>query len=325
MFVSLAGCMARQFCQFPVANARPIADKSPSDAATFCPNSEVERPRAKGRHMTRSSVSDSANASAPQMSPATTPRLFVTDDLQATVQLDVDGARAHYLRNVLRLGPDAVLRLFNGRDGEWSARIVRSSKGRVVLVAEAQLRPQAAEPDLWLVFAPIKRGAIDTVAEKATELGAALLQPVVTQRTVVDRVNAERLQSIAVEAAEQSERLTVPAVRTSVSLEKLLREWLPRRRLLLCAEAGGARPVADVLGEYARDTSARAEPWAIMIGPEGGFARSELDALRKLPFVIPVGLGPRILRADTAALAALACWQAILGDGQQRPPHRSSA
>ncbi len=261
----------------------------------------------------------------PQPSPATTPRLFVAHDLGAAVQIEVDGARAHYLRNVLRLEAGAMLRLFNGRDGEWSARILRSAKNQVVLAAEAQLRLQGPEPDLWLVFAPIKRSAIDLVAEKATELGVGVLQPVLTQHTMVDRVNAERLRSIAIEAAEQCERLTVPVVRMPVSLGKLLHEWPQDRRLLLCAEAGDARPMAEALAAGAEDAGARSAPWAIMIGPEGGFARTELDALGKLPFVIPVGLGPRILRADTAALAALACWQAILGDGQQRPPHRSSA
>ncbi len=261
----------------------------------------------------------------PPASPAATPRLFVAQDLGRGVQLEVDGGRAHYLRNVLRLEPGAVLRLFNGRDGEWSARILRSAKNQVVLTADASLRPQGAEPDLWLVFAPVKRSAIDLVAEKATELGVGALQPVLTQHTMVDRVNAERLQSIAIEAAEQCERLSVPEVRAPVSLGKLLSEWPQDRRLLLCAEAGDARPVAAALVASAEDASARSAPWAIMIGPEGGFARTELDALGKLPFVIPVGLGPRILRADTAALAALACWQAILGDGQRRPPHRSSA
>jgi 16S rRNA (uracil1498-N3)-methyltransferase len=255
-------------------------------------------------------------------SPPATPRLFVVHNLGSAVQIEVEGGRAHYLRNVLRLEAGAVLRLFNGRDGEWSARILRSAKNQVVLSAEAQLRPQAAEPDLWLVFAPIKRSAIDLVAEKATELGVGVLQPVLTQHTMVDRVNAERLRSIAIEAAEQCERLSVPEARMPVSLGKLLREWPQDRRLLLCAEAGHARPMAEALGAFA---TANATPWAILIGPEGGFARTELDALGKLPFVIPVGLGPRILRADTAALAALACWQAILGDGQQRPPHRSSA
>lgn len=276
--------------------------------------------------MTKCSGSKSADLPASRSpSPAATPRLFVARDLGSAVQLEVDGGRAHYLRNVLRLAPGAVLRLFNGREGEWSARILRSAKNQVVLIADDQLRPQSPEPDLWLVFAAIKRSAIDMVAEKATELGVAVLQPVVTQHTVVDRVNMERLQSIAIEAAEQCERLTVPQVMPPVSLGKLLSEWLPQRRLLLCAEVGDARPIAEALVAYAKDAIAMSTPWAIMIGPEGGFARSELDALGKLPFVIPVGLGPRILRADTAALAALACWQAILGDGQQRPPHRSFA
>jgi 16S rRNA (uracil1498-N3)-methyltransferase len=190
------------------------------------------------------------------------------------------------------------------------------------LAIEQQLRPQTSERDLWLVFAPVKRTRIDAIAEKATELGVCALIPVVTQRTAVDRVNVERLRAIAIEAAEQCERLSVPEVRPPVTLGKLLAEWPADRRLLLCAEAGAARPIAEALRAHADGIAA---PWAVMIGPEGGFARSELDALAKLPFVMPVGLGPRILRADTAALAALACWQAILGDGQQRPPHRSSA
>ena len=254
-------------------------------------------------------------------SAAAAPRLFVAQDLAPAAQFDLDDGRAHYLRNVLRLGPDAALRLFNGRDGDWSERILRSAKNRAGLIVEDMLRPQESAPDLWLVAAPIKRSASDRLAEKATELGVAVLQPVTTQHTAVDRVNAERLRAIAIEAAEQCERLTVPEIRPTVSLKKLLVAWPPQRRLLLCAEAGDARPIAEVLLDRAM---AAAAPWAVMIGPEGGFARSELDALTKLPFVIPVGLGPRILRADTAALAALACWQAILGDGRQRPPHRAS-
>ncbi len=259
--------------------------------------------------------------SSPSAGASTAPRLFVAQELAPAAQLDIEEGRAHYLRNVLRLGPDATLRLFNGRDGEWSARILRSAKNRAGLTVEDMLRPQESAPDLGLVAAPIKRSASDRLAEKATELGIAALQPVTTQHTAVDRVNAERLRAIAIEAAEQCERLTVPEIRPTVSLKKLLEAWPPQRRLLLCAEAGDARPIAEVLLEQSREAGV---PWAVMIGPEGGFARSELDALAKLPFVMPVGLGPRILRADTAALAALACWQAILGDGRQRPPHRVS-
>jgi 16S rRNA (uracil1498-N3)-methyltransferase len=248
-----------------------------------------------------------------------TPRLLVDADLRAGEGVRLADERVHYLRHVLRLESGAAVDLFNGRDGEWRSSLVAVAKAQATLLVEQQLRPQAADPDVWLVFAPIKRARIDGVVEKATELGVAALLPVVTQHTAVERVKTERLRAIAVEASEQCERLTVPAVREPVTLGKLLAAWPAGRRLLLCAEAGEARPIADALQSHVKDTV----PWAIMVGPEGGFARSELDALAKLPFVMPVGLGPRILRADTAALAALACWQAILGDGQQRPPHRS--
>jgi len=251
-----------------------------------------------------------------------TVRLFVETDLSAAREVRLVDERVHYLRDVLRLAPGASVDLFNGRDGEWRAPLVAIGKRQATLAVERQLRPQASGPDLWLAFAPIKRARIDGVAEKATELGVSALLPVVTQHTAVERVNVERLRAIAVEAAEQCERLSVPEVRAPVTLGKLLVEWPVQRRLLLCAEAGEARPIAEALGPHAKGPAA---PWAVMIGPEGGLARSELDALAKLPFVMPVGLGPRILRADTAALAALACWQAVLGDGQQRPPHRSSA
>jgi 16S rRNA (uracil1498-N3)-methyltransferase len=252
------------------------------------------------------------------------PRLFLTHELDGGVEIEVDTDRAHYLLNVLRLRAEDAVRLFNGHDGEWRARIAVTARRRATLRVESRLRQQAPESDLWLLLAPIKRTRIDIVAEKATELGVSVLQPVATERMAVERVNLARLQTIVTEAAEQCERLTVPEVRDPVSLGKLLAGWPPQRRLLLCAEAGGAQPIADTLLVYANEGESETR-WAVMIGPEGGFASSELDALGKLPFVIPVGLGPRILRADTAALAALACWQAILGDGQQRPPLRRSA
>jgi 16S rRNA (uracil1498-N3)-methyltransferase len=250
-----------------------------------------------------------------------TARLFVDAELGARGEVRLADDRAHYLHHVLRLESGVPVDLFNGRDGEWRSSLVSLAKRHATLAVERQLRPQADGPNLWLVFAPIKRARIDSVAEKATELGVAALLPVMTQHIAVDRVNIERLRAIAIEAAEQCERLSVPEVRVPVTLGKLLAEWPTERRLLLCAEAGEARPIAEALRSHVNDAAA---PWAVMIGPEGGFARSELDALVKLPFVMPVGLGPRILRADTAALAALACWQAVLGDGQQRPPHRSS-
>ena len=248
-------------------------------------------------------------------------RIHVGDALGEGAEIRLDEREAHHLRDVLRLEEGDGVAVFNGSDGEWDATIVGIGRRGAKLIVGERLREQSAGPDLWLVFAPLKRARIDALVEKATELGVSMLQPVETQHTAVERVNLDRLGTIATEAAEQCERLTVPRVQPPVPLEKLMADWLPQRLLLLCAEAGAARPIAEALLPH----RGPARPWAVMIGPEGGFARSELDALVKLPFVMPVGLGPRILRADTAALAALACWQAILGDGQQRPPHRTSA
>ena len=241
-------------------------------------------------------------------------RLFVPDALAAGAVVGLDHGQAHHLRSVLRLAPGARLALFNGRDGAWSARLEGLGKGWASLVVEALLQPQRPEPDLWLCFAPIKRARLDFLVEKASELGVARIVPVITQHTIVSRVNAERLRANAREAAEQCERLSVPEVAEPVTLAALLESWPAPRRLFLCAEAGPARPLAEAV------TAAPPGPAAFMTGPEGGFSPRELDALAKRPFVSPVGLGPRILRADTAALAALAAWQALAGDGKERPP-----
>jgi 16S rRNA (uracil1498-N3)-methyltransferase len=227
-------------------------------------------------------------------------------------------AQAHYLRHVMRRADGTELRLFNGRDGEWRATLaLHGKKAAAALVAE-RTRVQTAEPDLWLCFAPIKRARIDYVAEKATELGVAVLQPMLTRHTAVERVNVERLRANAIEAAEQTERLSVPEVRAPIGLARLLAQWPAGRRLLMCDETGGGPPIAPTLASL--DKAARAAPWAIVVGPEGGFAEAELAALRRIKDVVAVGLGPRILRADTAALAALACWQAMVGDWQQPTP-----
>ena len=255
-------------------------------------------------------------------------RLYVEDDLGPGATVGLDHARAHFLRSVLRLSRGAALALFNGRDGEWSARLDGLGKGWASLVVEAQRREQSPEPDLWLLFAPIKRARIDFLAEKASELGVSRLQPVLTRNTSVTRVNCERLAANAREAAEQCERLSVPAVGEPLDLFTALADWPARRRLLVCAEAGPSQPIAAVLSAQAANdtvTGTGAESWAILTGPEGGFTESELDGLRNLPFVKPVGLGPRVLRADTAAIAALACWQAILGDGGVGPRRAPAA
>ena len=215
-----------------------------------------------------------------------------------------------------------ALLLFNGRDGEWQARCRCAARRRAVAEVGERTREQAAEPDVWLCFAPVKRARIDYIAEKATELGVAVLQPVITRHTNVERVNVERLRANAIEAAEQTERLSVPEVRAPVDLARLLADWPAERRLLICDETGGGPPIGEALG--ALDDAARAAPWAIVIGPEGGFAEAELTALRRMKDVMAVGLGPRILRADTAALAALACWQALVGDWRKPTPRLPS-
>ena len=200
------------------------------------------------------------------------------------------------------------LRLFNGRDGEWLAEIAQAGKRGVNLTCIVQTAPQNEVPDIWLAFAPVKKTPADYLAQKATELGAAALMPVFTRRTIVTRINHERLAANAIEAAEQSDRLSVPVIRDPVSFDKLLASWPKDRRILFCDEDGDAVPLANA----ARDGPAG--PAAIFTGPEGGFDPAERETLRALPFVTPVTLGPRILRADTAALAALAVWQSVKGD-----------
>jgi 16S rRNA (uracil1498-N3)-methyltransferase len=251
-----------------------------------------------------------------------TSRLFVEAGLATGIEAPLSDAQLHYLRHVMRRTDGAALRLFNGRDGEWTGVFeAHGKKGGVARIGERR-REQEVEPDLWLCFAPVKKSRIDYIAEKATELGVALLQPVLTQHTMVERVNVERLRANAVEAAEQTERLTVPEVRAPVPLLRLLGDWPQHRRLLVCDETGAGQPISEVLS--ALDQSARAAPWAVLVGPEGGFDRSELEALRRMKDVTAVGLGPRILRADTAALATLACWQAMVGDWRQPTPRLAS-
>ncbi|MDP6346124.1 MAG: 16S rRNA (uracil(1498)-N(3))-methyltransferase [Alphaproteobacteria bacterium] len=234
-------------------------------------------------------------------------RLYVELDLDAGGVLGLPANQAHYLRSVMRARPGQEVALFNGRDGEWRARIDGIGKGWVSLEVAERLRPQATAPDIWLLFAPIKRGRIDYLVQKATELGVGVLQPVSTKRTVVERINLVRLAATAAEAAEQCQRLSVPELRSVQPLDRLVDRWPVERRLLFCDEAGAPPPVQALPADLAG-------PWAILIGPEGGFDENERRWLRGLPFVVPVSLGPRVLRSETAAVAALALWQALLGD-----------
>lgn len=232
-------------------------------------------------------------------------RLYVTAALAAGAQVPLAEGQAHYLLHVMRAKTGDRVSLFNGRDGEWLAEIIQAAKRGVTLSCRKQTQPQSGVPDVWLIFAPVKKTPADYLVQKATELGVSKLQPVFTRRTIVSRVNEERLSANAIEAAEQSGRLNVPDIGALLTLEKLLAAWPKERRLYFCDEGGDARPLAEV---------AKGEPAAILTGPEGGFDPAERAMLRALPFVTPVTLGPRILRADTAALAALAIWQAVRGD-----------
>ena len=234
-------------------------------------------------------------------------RLHVTADLGEGAAVALAEGQAHYLLHVMRAKPGMRLRLFNGRDGEWTAEITGVTKRGVLVTARMQTAAQADVPDIWLCFAPVKKTPADYLVQKATELGATRLQPVFTRRTIVTRVNAERLAANAIEAAEQSGRLSVPEIAAPLALEKLLAAWPQGRTLYFCDEGGDARPLAAV---------ARPAPAAILTGPEGGFDPGERALIRTQKFAVAVTLGPRILRADTAALAALAVWQSAAGDGR---------
>lgn len=234
-------------------------------------------------------------------------RLYVDQALPSPA-VALGPEQTHYLRHVLRQEPGQAVALFNGRDGEWEARIESYGRERCTLSLGHQRRVQGAAPDLWLVFAPIKRARLDYVIEKATELGVGTLQPVLTQRTIVERVKPERWRSIAIEAAEQCGRLSVPAILPPCSWAALWESWPAERRALLC-DPRAPEPIAAALAR-----PGPAGPWAVVTGPEGGFTEAELDGLDRLPFVNRVGLGPRVLRADTAGLAALAILQALTED-----------
>ena len=232
----------------------------------------------------------------------------MTSDLAEGATVRLDDAQAHYLFVVMRLGAGARLLVFNGRDGEWSAEVAEAGRRGGTLVAREPGRAQRRPPDLWLLFAPIKKARTDFIVEKATELGVARIQPVFTRLTAAERLRADRLRAHAIEAAEQCGETYVPELAEPVRFGPLLDGWDPRRRLMFCDEERSAPPAAEAL------RAASPGPWAVLIGPEGGFAPEEALRLRGLPFVTAVTLGPRVLRADTAAAAALTLWQATLGD-----------
>ena len=238
----------------------------------------------------------------PAWPPSSLPRLYVEHELAEGASLTLEGAPANYLANVLRLEAGAQVKLFDNVTGEWLAEIAEAGRKRVALKILWRLREREPMPDLWLLFAPLKRGRIDWLIEKATELGVARLVPVLTRRTIVDRLNPGRLFAHAVEAAEQCERTALPELAAPQKLEALLGAW-PEERALHFADERGGNPLSPSPG-----------PAAILIGPEGGFTDEERGAIRALPQARPLSLGPRILRADTAALAAVSLWMAAAGD-----------
>ncbi|WP_439598910.1 16S rRNA (uracil(1498)-N(3))-methyltransferase [Falsiroseomonas sp.] len=234
------------------------------------------------------------------------PRLFIDQPLAEGEVLEAAPGQAHHIGTVLRRGPGDAVRLFNARDGEWNATIEQIRKDRARFAIGAQARPPAAEPECRLLVAALKRDAMDWVVEKATELGATLVQPVLTRRTVAERANAARLSAIARGAAEQCERLSVPEVAEAVPLHRVLEAW-DGAPLVVAMERSLARPLREL-------ALPPGVPLALLVGPEGGFMEAELDDLRRRPFVVPAALGPRILRAETAAVAGLAALQALMGD-----------
>ena len=240
----------------------------------------------------------------PAWPPKSLPRLFVRTPLGDGVRIELDAGQANYLGNVLRLKEGGELLLFDGRSGEWLARIAEATKKRMTLDVERRTREQEAVPDVWLAFAPVKRAQTDWLVEKSTELGAARLIPVMTNRTVAGRVRLERLEAIAIEAAEQCGRTSPPEIAEALPLSRFLSQR-DQARTLYFADEGGGDPAAKAF---------KRGPALILTGPEGGFTEAEREAIRAEPNAVAVSLGPRILRAETAALAALAAYMAVAGD-----------
>lgn len=238
----------------------------------------------------------------PAWPPHSTPRLFVDQLLNEGTEVRIEGAQAHYLLNVMRLKDNAPIKLFDDRSGEYLATVTATSKRDVVLMVKGLLRDRLALPDLWLCQALIKKDRLDWIAEKSCELGVARFVPVLTQRCVVDKVKDDRLRSHMIEAAEQCERTALPEIAPLARLDAMLREWPAGRTLYFCDERGGERFAPS------------AGPAALLVGPEGGFTDAENAAIRNHPDAVAISLGPRILRADTAAIAAISVWMASQGD-----------
>ncbi|MFM8499222.1 MAG: 16S rRNA (uracil(1498)-N(3))-methyltransferase [Chakrabartia sp.] len=240
----------------------------------------------------------------PAWPPQSTPRLFIEDRLSDGACIRLEGGQAHYLLNVLRVKPGSPVKLCDNQTGEWLAEVADTAKRDLSVRVTALLRPRETVPDFWLLAAPVKKARLDMVVEKACELGVALYQPVITRRTIVERMKMDRLHAKMVEAAEQCGRTALPEIAEAVKLTQLLKTWPADRTLYFADEEGGV-PLAEV---------AKPGPAALLVGPEGGFDADERAAIKALPQAVGVSLGPRILRAETAAIAGLSIWMAVAGD-----------
>ncbi|MGD9740298.1 MAG: 16S rRNA (uracil(1498)-N(3))-methyltransferase [Bauldia sp.] len=250
------------------------------------------------------------------MAAETRQRLFLRARLSAGTVIDLDRTQSNYLINVLRMEKGDALSVFNGQDGQWRAVLSERNRRTPTLSIEKLERDQTERPDLYYLFAPLKQGRLDYMVQKAVEMGAGLLTPVLTQHTQVGRVNSERMEANAIEAAEQCGLLSIPQIDEPIALAQLLEAWPsvePSRRIVYCDEAAPDGDAVAVLRALKEDR------FAVLVGPEGGFSEAERQDLRDKPFVTPISLGPRILRADTAAVAAIALIQAVVGDWRREP------
>lgn len=247
-------------------------------------------------------------------------RLFVTAPLAAGAEVVLGREQTHYLRNVMRRTAGDTLGIFNGSDGEWRAVLSEVGKHSCAVEVREQIQPQWRNPDLWLLFAPVKRARTELIIEKATELGVREIHPVLTEYTHAPTLNLDRLAAIAIEAAEQCGLVSVPNIAAPEKLQTLLDSWPQQRQILFCDESGAVGPALARMQQSDSVTLPLAAlPWAVLIGPEGGFSPAERARLHAMPQALAVSLGPRILRADTAAIAALSLWQSVFGDWARAP------
>ncbi len=239
-------------------------------------------------------------------------RIYVDHPIEAGIAISLDDGQSRYLMKVMRLSDGAKVRAFNGSDGEWACTLSAQGK-KAIITPDKQTRSQETGPDLTLLFAPIRRTRTEFIIEKATELGVKTIQPVITAYTQFNRLRVDRMELLAIEAAEQTERLDLPSIAAPAPFEKTLSTWNPSNPLIYCDEAGAAAPMSERVDQL------KGRSCGILIGPEGGFSSKEREQLRLMDNVVPITLGPRILRAETAVVSALTLWQSLVGDWQKAP------